>query len=51
MTASTIGFCAGSRAGRDFIESLFRMIEMTEAKTLTDLKNVKGARLPKNCTQ
>ncbi len=26
----------------DFIDSLFKIIEVTEAKTLTDLKNVKG---------
>lgn len=31
----------------DFIESLFRMIEITEAKTLTDLKNVKGGEIAK----
>lgn len=37
--------------GGDFIESLFKMIEITEAKTLTDLKNVKGERLPRSSTQ
>ncbi len=31
----------------DFIESLFKMIEITEAKTLTDLKNVKGGEIAK----
>lgn len=31
----------------DFIDSLFKMIELTEAKTLTDLKNVKGGEFAK----
>ena len=30
-----------------FIDSLFKMIEVTEAKTLTDLKNVKGGETAK----
>ena len=31
----------------DFIDSLFKMIEITEAKTLTDLRNVKGGDVAK----
>ncbi len=31
----------------NFIDSLFKMIEITEAKTLTDLKNVKGGEVAK----
>ena len=31
----------------DFIDSLFKIIEVTEAKTLTDLKNVKGGEFAK----
>lgn len=31
----------------DFIDSLFKLIEITEAKTLTDLKNVKGGEFAK----
>jgi hypothetical protein len=31
----------------DFIDNLFKMIEITEAKTITDLKNVKGSDMPK----
>jgi hypothetical protein len=31
----------------EFIDSLFKMVEITEAKTLTDLKNVKGSEMPK----
>lgn len=35
----------------DFIDSLFKMIEITEAKTLTDLKNVKGGEVAKSFTR
>lgn len=31
----------------DYIDSLFKMVEITEAKTLTDLKNVKGGEVAK----
>ena len=31
----------------DFIDSLFKLVEITEAKTLTDLKKVKGGELAK----
>lgn len=31
----------------EFIDSLFKLIELTDAKTLTDLKNVKGGEMPK----
>lgn len=36
-------FALGIEQVGDFIDSLFKMIEITEAKTLTDLKNVTGA--------
>ncbi|MBO5032932.1 MAG: DUF2974 domain-containing protein [Lachnospiraceae bacterium] len=35
-------FALGIEQVGDFIESLFKLVEITEAKTLTDLKNVKG---------
>ncbi len=40
-------FALGVEQVGDFIESLFKLIEITEAKTLTDLKNVKGGEFAK----
>ncbi|MCI9386887.1 MAG: DUF2974 domain-containing protein [Lachnospiraceae bacterium] len=40
-------FALGIEQVGDFIDSLFKMIEITEAKTLTDLKNVKGGEFAK----
>ena len=40
-------FVLGVEQVGDFIDSLFKMIEITEAKTLTDLKNVKGGEMAK----
>jgi hypothetical protein len=40
-------FNLGSEKVGDFIDSLFKMVEISEAKTLTDLKNVKGSEAAK----
>lgn len=40
-------FALGIEQVGDFIESLFKIVEITEAKTLTDLKNVKGGEIAK----